>query len=112
MPSIADTPQALELNFGNDGGGGDGNALVSMGGNLPYSYLVPTGKLLDVFLALSASGRNLKGAARAKARKKFNAWLYNHTRPGFVYLVKEGVFHIAYAATGRGRVSTPLAHLL
>jgi very-short-patch-repair endonuclease len=111
MPSIADTPQALELNFGNGGGGGDSNTLVSMGGDLPYSYLVPTGKLLDVFLALSTSGRNLKGAARSKARQKANAWLYHRTRPGFVFLVKEGVFHIAYGGQPGGAGSQHQWHI-
>jgi len=111
MPSPADDPQSLDINLNANGHSGTSDTLVSIGGNLPYSYLVPTGKLLDVFLALSASGRNLKGAARAKARKKFNAWLYNHTRPRFVYLVKEGVFHIAYAGQPGGAGSQHHWHI-
>lgn len=111
MPSLTDDPRTLEFNLTTTGHSTTSDTLVSVGGNLPYSYLVPTGKLLDVFLALSTSGRNLKGAARTKARKKTSAWLYNRTRPGFVFLVKEGVFHVAYAGQPGGAGSQHHWHI-
>lgn len=111
MPSLTDDSQTLEINLTTNGHSTTSDTLVSVGGNLPYSYLVPTGKLLDVFLALSTSGRTLKGAARTQARKKANAWLYNRTRPGFVFLVKEGVFHVAYAGQPGGAGSQHHWHI-
>jgi very-short-patch-repair endonuclease len=111
MLTVVDDPQSLEFNLTTTSQSATSDTLVSVGGNLPYSYLVPTGKLLDVFLALSTSGRNLKGAARAKARKKTSAWLYNRTRPGFVFLVKEGVFHVAYAGQPGGAGSQHHWHI-
>lgn len=108
---MADDSQPLDLNFENGGGTADGNTLVSVGGNLPYSFLVPTRKLLDVCLAVSTSGRDLTGAARKKARQRLGAWLYNRTRPGFVFLVKENVFHIAYAGQPKGAGSQHQWHI-
>ncbi|QQE64156.1 hypothetical protein GFS31_08350 [Leptolyngbya sp. BL0902] len=111
MPTVVDDPQTLEFNLATTGQSATSDTLVSIGGNLPYVYLVPTGKLLDVFLALNASSRNLKRAARTKARQKMNAWLYNRTRPGFVCFIKEGVFHIAYAGQPGGAGSQHHWHI-
>ncbi len=94
MPTVVDDPQTLEFNLATTSQSAISDTLVSVGGNLPCSFLVSTSKLLDVFFAVSASGRSLKGAARKKARQKWNAWLYNRTRPDFVFLVKEGVFSL------------------
>jgi very-short-patch-repair endonuclease len=95
-------PQSLEFRFEADGNPPVSGTIVPIGGTLPCSFKVPTGKLLDVILALSASGRSLTGKARQKARQKANAWLYNRTRPGFCFMVKKNVFHIAYAGQPDG----------
>lgn len=102
MPSLTDDPQTLDFNPTTTGHSTTRDTLVSIGGNLPCSFVVSTSKLLDVFFAVSASGRDLKGAARKKARQKWNDWLYNRTRPGFVYIVQEDVFHLAYAGQPGG----------
>lgn len=111
MPSSTDPSQSLDINFAGGGSSTPGDTLVSMGGTLPCTFLVSTSKLLDVFFAVSASGRSLKGVARKKARQKWNAWLYNRTRPGFVFLAKENVFHIAYAGQPGGAGSQHQWHI-
>lgn len=76
-------------------------ALVAIGGKLPYSFQVPTSKLLDVVVALSPRGRTLDNRQRKKFRQTVNQKLYSKTRPGF-YLEVGDVLHIAYAGQPGG----------
>lgn len=85
---------------GNEHDTGD-NALVPIGGKLPYCFEVPTSKLLDVFIALSPRSRSLSAKERKKLRQQVNSKLYNKTRPGF-YLEISTAFHVAYAGQPRG----------
>ena len=62
--------------------------LVSTGGKLPYILELQTGKVLDVFMALTQkTGKDV--------RKKAGSWLYARTRPGGYYEVNPH-FHLAY----------------
>lgn len=94
--------KSIEFKFEEDSNPPPIGTIVPIGGNLPCSFQVPTSKLLDVIVALSPSGRTLTGKARQKARQKANAWLYNRTRPGFCFMIKKNVFHIAYAGQPQG----------
>lgn len=101
MPSPASESKSLEFHF-EEHGSSTANTIVPIGGNLPCSFQVPTSKLLDVIVSLSLSGRTLTGKARKKARQQANAWLYNRTRPGFCFMVKKNVFHLAYVGQPKG----------
>jgi hypothetical protein len=101
MSSQGSEAKSLDFQFEEDGNP-TVNTIVPIGGNLPCSFRVTTGKLLDVIVALSASGRSLTGQAKKKARQKANSWLYRRTRPGFCYMVEKNVFHIAYAGQPDG----------
>lgn len=102
MPSQVSAAKSIEFQFEEDRNSSSGGTIVPTGGTLPCSFTVPTGKLLDVIVALSAFGRTLTGKARQKARQNANAWLYRRTRPGFWFAAKENVFHIAYAGQPHG----------
>lgn len=91
---------ALDLDLeGNDTT--ESNALVASGGKLPFSFEVPTSKLLDVMVALIPKCRDLDTKQKRKARKVLNQKLYTKTRPGF-YLEVTDVFHLAYAGQPKG----------
>jgi hypothetical protein len=93
----------VNLNFNLEGTEhqGSSNAIISIGGKLPHCFEVPTGKFLDIVMALSSKSKNLSQQQKQKRRKEFNGKLYNKCRPGF-YAELSGNFHFAYAGQPEG----------
>jgi very-short-patch-repair endonuclease len=75
--------------------------IVPIGSGLPHNVQIPTGKLLDVLMALAPGTQRLNAKQKKDCRAKFQQKLYLKTRPGFCMRIAENL-HLGYAGQPEG----------
>ncbi len=78
--------------------------IVPVGGKLPHSFQVPTGRLLDVVMTLSPKTNGMETREKQQLRRSLNQKLYPKTRPGF-YAELSNNLHFAYVGQPDGHGS-------
>lgn len=79
----------------------ESGGIVPIGNELPYNVQIPTGKLLDMLIALAPGSRHMTPKQKRECRTKLNQKLYPKTRPGFYMRVADSL-HLGYAGQPNG----------